>query len=50
MPNLVELLFVGNPIEEKYTAEGTWRKEVSGKLKNLKKLDGNIDFLFLFYY
>ena len=41
MPNLVELLFVGNPIEEKHTAEGNWRKEVATKMKNLKKLDGN---------
>ncbi len=30
----------GNPIEEKQSAEGTWRDNVSAKLKKLKKLDG----------
>lgn len=37
---LEDLVFVGNPLEEKHTAEGDWRKQVSTKLKHLKKLDG----------
>jgi dynein light chain 1 len=37
---LEDLLFVGNPLEEKHTAEGDWRKQVASKLKGLKKLDG----------
>ncbi|XP_047497724.1 LOW QUALITY PROTEIN: dynein axonemal light chain 1-like [Penaeus chinensis] len=37
---LEELNFVGNPLEEKHTAEGTWRTEVERKLTGLKKLDG----------
>merc|ERR1712156_127062 len=40
MPCLEDLLFVGNPIEEKHTAEGTWKDEVARKLPKLKKLDG----------
>jgi len=44
MPNLIDLLFIGNPLEEKHTAEGNWRKEVASKMKNLKKLDGTFDF------
>ncbi|XP_069950899.1 dynein axonemal light chain 1 [Cherax quadricarinatus] len=37
---LEELNFVGNPLEEKHSAEGTWRSEVERKLTWLKKLDG----------
>merc|ERR1712018_698331 len=37
---LAELLFVGNPLEEKHSAEGDWRDQVAVKLKKLKKLDG----------
>ncbi|RNA28705.1 dynein light chain axonemal [Brachionus plicatilis] len=40
LPMLEDLLFVGNPLEEKHTGEGDWRKQVSQKLKSLKKLDG----------
>ncbi|XP_014671295.1 PREDICTED: dynein light chain 1, axonemal-like isoform X2 [Priapulus caudatus] len=40
LPCLADLVFVGNPLEEKFTAEGTWRDEVSRRLPNLKKLDG----------
>lgn len=40
MPCLIELNFVGNPLEEQMTAAGTWRDEVSKKLAKLKKLDG----------
>ncbi len=41
---LIELLFVGNPLEEKHSADGDWREEVAKRLKNIKKLDGNIAF------
>jgi len=37
---LVELLMVGNPLEEKHSAEGDWRDRVTKMLPNLKKLDG----------
>jgi dynein light chain 1 len=37
---LEDLLFVGNPLEEKHTADGDWRKQVTSRLKGLKKLDG----------
>lgn len=40
---LEDLLFVGNPLEEKHTADGDWRKQVALKLKGLKKLDGKIN-------
>jgi dynein light chain 1 len=41
LPILEDLVFVGNPLEEKHTADGDWRKQVAVKLKSLKKLDGN---------
>lgn len=31
---------VGNPLEEKHSADGDWRDLVAGKLPKLKKLDG----------
>merc|ERR1711976_214846 len=37
---LENLLFVGNPLEETHTPDGTWRENVATKLKKLKKLDG----------
>ncbi|XP_056151436.1 dynein axonemal light chain 1 [Lampris incognitus] len=40
LPCLVDLVFVGNPLEEKHTAEGTWMDEASKRLPKLKKLDG----------
>ena len=40
LPVLEELVFVGNPLEEKETAEGTYRDNVAKKLPKLKKLDG----------
>ncbi|XP_072425559.1 dynein axonemal light chain 1 [Chiloscyllium punctatum] len=40
LPNLVDLVFVGNPIEEKYSAEGIWVDEATKRLTRLKKLDG----------
>ena len=33
-------IFKGNPLEEKHSAEGTWRSEVEKRLTLLKKLDG----------
>ncbi|RUS85275.1 hypothetical protein EGW08_006976 [Elysia chlorotica] len=32
--------FQGNPLEEKHSAEGTWKDEVAKKLPKLKKVDG----------
>lgn len=40
LPALEEILLQGNPLEEKLSAEGTWRDEVSKKYPVLKKLDG----------
>lgn len=40
LPCLADLVFVGNPLEEKHSAEGTWMDEASKRLPNLKKLDG----------
>jgi len=40
LPCLVELNFVGNPLEESMTAAGTWRDDAAKKLVKLKKLDG----------
>lgn len=40
LPVLEELVFVGNPIEEKHSLEGDWRDRVPVKLLKLKKLDG----------
>ena len=40
LPCLIDLLFVGNPLEEKHSTDGDWRELVAGKLKKLKKLDG----------
>ncbi|KAG1971518.1 dynein light chain 1, axonemal [Pimephales promelas] len=41
LPSLVDLVFVGNPLEEKYAAEGNWIEEATKRLPKLKKLDGN---------
>ncbi|XP_071786337.1 dynein axonemal light chain 1-like isoform X2 [Asterias amurensis] len=40
LDNLVELLMVGNPLEEKHSAEGDWRDRATKPLPHLKKLDG----------
>jgi len=40
LPVLVDLLFVGNPLEEKHSLEGDWRDLATTKLPKLKKLDG----------
>lgn len=39
MPNLEDLLFVGNPLYDNCELE-VWRQEVAKRLPNLKKLDG----------
>ncbi|XP_053545668.1 dynein axonemal light chain 1 [Bombina bombina] len=41
LPSLVDLVFVGNPLEEKHTADGNWVEEATKRLPKLKKLDGN---------
>ncbi|XP_035529206.1 dynein light chain 1, axonemal [Morone saxatilis] len=40
LPCLADLVFVGNPLEEKHSAEGNWMDEASKRLPSLKKLDG----------
>lgn len=40
LPCLEDLVFVGNPLEDKYSAEGAWMDEACKRLPNLKKLDG----------
>ena len=40
LPQLIELLFVGNPLEEKHSADGDWRDQVTKRLPRLSKLDG----------
>ena len=41
LPSLADLVFVGNPLEEKHTSEGNWVEEATKRLSKLKKLDGN---------
>ncbi|XP_077994462.1 dynein axonemal light chain 1-like [Glandiceps talaboti] len=40
VPLLEELVFVGNPLEEKHSLEGDWTEKVTRGLPKLKKLDG----------
>ncbi|XP_078493130.1 dynein axonemal light chain 1-like [Ciona intestinalis] len=40
LPVLMELEFVGNPLEEKHSEDGDWQERVKKSLKRLKKLDG----------
>jgi len=40
VPTLEEIVFIGNPLYDKYAADGEWVTQVSNRLKNLKKLDG----------
>lgn len=37
---LEDVLLVGNPLEEKCTADGNWVAEMSKKFPTLKRLDG----------
>ncbi|XP_013120747.1 dynein axonemal light chain 1 [Oreochromis niloticus] len=39
LPCLDDLVFVGNPLEEKHSAEGTWMDEATKRLPGLRKLD-----------
>lgn len=36
------LSLIGNPLEEKHSADGDWRDKACDKLKKLKKLDGEL--------
>lgn len=40
LPCLEDLVFVGNPLEEKHSAEGNWIDEATKRVPKLKKLDG----------
>jgi len=40
LPELEDLLFVGNPLEERLSKEGKWRGDVAKLLPRLKRLDG----------
>lgn len=40
VPTLKELVFVGNPLEERCSSEGIWRTEAVKRLPGLAKLDG----------
>ncbi|XP_040598710.1 dynein light chain 1, axonemal isoform X2 [Mesocricetus auratus] len=40
LPCLEDLVFVGNPLEEKHSAEGNWIDEATKRVSRLKKLDG----------
>uniref|UniRef100_A0A3Q2XAH2 Dynein axonemal light chain 1 n=1 Tax=Hippocampus comes TaxID=109280 RepID=A0A3Q2XAH2_HIPCM len=39
LPCLVDLVFVGNPLEEKHSPDGTWMDEATKRLPRLTKLD-----------
>ncbi|KAG9481374.1 hypothetical protein GDO78_010556 [Eleutherodactylus coqui] len=41
LPCLEDLVFVGNPLEEKHALEGNWVEEATKRLPKLKKLDDN---------
>ena len=40
LPELRNLLFLGNPLEEKHSADGDWRDQVTRRIPKLTKLDG----------
>lgn len=40
LPSLEDLVFVGNPLEEKHCAEENWIEEATKRMPKLKKLDG----------
>ncbi|NXB99172.1 DNAL1 protein, partial [Orthonyx spaldingii] len=42
LPSLEELVFVGNPLQDKYAAENNWIEEATKRVPNLKKLDGTL--------
>ncbi len=39
-PCLAELVFTGNPLQEKHMEAGDWHETVAARLTPLKKLDG----------
>ncbi|XP_061405948.1 dynein axonemal light chain 1 [Lethenteron reissneri] len=41
LPALADLVFVGNPLEDKHSGEGNWMEEATRRLPRLKKLDGS---------
>ncbi|KAJ3055525.1 Dynein light chain 1, axonemal [Rhizophlyctis rosea] len=40
LPAIEDVLFAGNPLEEKCTPEGTWVPEMTKRFTTIKKLDG----------
>jgi len=44
LPALEEVLLVGNPLEEKHSAEGNWRDMCTKTFPQLKRLDGKMIF------
>ncbi|XP_064403963.1 dynein axonemal light chain 1-like isoform X2 [Halichondria panicea] len=40
LQNLEDLVFVGNPLEEKHSGDGDWREQALKRVPKLKKLDG----------
>ncbi|NWI63047.1 DNAL1 protein, partial [Todus mexicanus] len=40
LPLLEDLVFVGNPLQEKYASDNNWIEEATKRVPNLKKLDG----------
>lgn len=40
LPDLQELVLIGNPIHQQHASSGNWRREVVRRLPGLKKLDG----------
>ncbi|KAI8905707.1 hypothetical protein PhCBS80983_g02603 [Powellomyces hirtus] len=40
LPAIEEVLFYGNPLEEKATADGNWVSEMTKRFPTLRKLDG----------
>lgn len=43
LPLLEELVFVGNPLQEKFAADqNSWIEEATKRVPNLKKLDGTL--------
>ncbi len=39
MPTVEDFVAVGNPLEEKLTADGVWRDEMTKRFQQLKRLD-----------
>ena len=39
--SLVELVFIGNPLQVAHAEAGDWKEQVAGRLTKLGKLDGD---------